>query len=190
MKPLVLFCSLLWWTCPGCYLQPSSTHMETTALTQSLEELGIDPKEAEIYFSIDKANYELTVMVDTLSLMTYPVVFGRDPVQDKRMEGDLRTPEGDFKVRNHYPHDKWTYFIWIDYPTPDSYRKYEAAKTAGEIPQDASIGGEIGIHGVPAGMDHLIDEGQNWTLGCISLKNTHIKEIIPLVSKGMRVEIR
>ena len=28
----------------------------------------------------------------------------------------------------------------------------------------------VGIHGVPKGMDYLIDAGYNWILGCISIK--------------------
>ncbi|MBT3756536.1 MAG: L,D-transpeptidase, partial [Candidatus Cloacimonetes bacterium] len=51
-------------------------------------------------------------------------------------------------------------------------------------------GGEIGIHGVPAGYDNMIDEKYNWTLGCISLKNVDVNEIYKLIKVGTRIEIR
>ena len=104
-------------------------------------------------------------------------------------QGDRRTPEGRFKVRAHYDHAKWRYFIWLDYPNEDSWAKHNAAKASGEITQEASIGGEIGIHGVPEGYDYAIDERMNWTLGCISLRNADLEELIPLVEVGTKIEI-
>lgn len=122
-------------------------------------------------------------------LKSYPVVFGSNPVDDKRMQGDRCTPEGNFSVRDLYPHKKWNKFIWLDYPTEDSWRKHKAAKQSGDIPASAAIGGEIGIHGVEKGYDYAIDHKMNWTLGCISMKNAHLDEIFPLIKKGTRVEI-
>ncbi|MEL6589219.1 MAG: L,D-transpeptidase [Bacteroidota bacterium] len=140
-------------------------------------------------FYINKAEYYLEVRYDTIKLKRYPVVFGKDPVNDKLQEGDRRTPEGEFSVRAHYDHAKWRYFIWIDYPTEDSWRKHNAAKENGSISSTAKIGGEIGIHGVPQGYDYAIDEQMNWTLGCISLRNADLEELIPLVEVGMKVLI-
>ncbi|MEL6652101.1 MAG: L,D-transpeptidase, partial [Bacteroidota bacterium] len=59
----------------------------------------------------------------------------------------------------------------------------------GSISSTAKIGGEIGIHGVPLGYDYAIDEQMNWTLGCISLRNADLEELIPLVEVGMKVLI-
>jgi len=55
---------------------------------------------------------------------------------------------------------------------------------------NAHIGGEIGIHGVPHGMDFIIDMKYNWTLGCISMKNKDIDEIYPYITKATIIEIR
>ena len=143
----------------------------------------------DVRLHIDKSAFLLQVMHDTLVIKSYPVVFGGNPVEDKRREGDLCTPEGNFTLRNLYPHGKWRKFLWIDYPTAESWSKHNASKAAGEIPQDAGIGGEIGIHGVPEGRDHWIDEMEHWTLGCISLKNAHIDEIYAVCQKGTVVEI-
>jgi murein L,D-transpeptidase YafK len=146
-------------------------------------------KQAQIWLYIDKSERILQVKIDTDIIKTYPVVLGGNPTGDKRMEGDQKTPEGVFQLRNLYPHARWSKFMWVDYPTAESWEKHNQAKEDGTIPKDASIGGEIGIHGVPEGMDALIDEGQDWTLGCISLKNAHIDELYAVCKKGTKIEI-
>ena len=142
-----------------------------------------------LWLRISKPDYELGLWHGQRRLKTYDVVFGADPMGDKQMQGDRRTPEGRFRIRAKYPHDKWTYFLWIDYPTEASWQKHRAAKAAGDIPATAQIGGEIGIHGVPQGYEHVIDQRQNWTLGCISLNSAGIKELYQLVPVGAEVVI-
>jgi lipoprotein-anchoring transpeptidase ErfK/SrfK len=58
------------------------------------------------------------------------------------------------------------------------------------IPQDAKIGGEIGIHGVPEGFDKLIDLKFNWTLGCVSLKNKDVDDIYPYITEHTEIIIQ
>ena len=153
-----------------------------------LDSLGLDVEDISIH--IDKSDYILSIRIDSLLVKQYPVVLGGNPVDDKRMQGDQCTPEGQFKVRTKYPHRSWDKFIWIDYPNDDSRRKFNAAKAAGDIPQDASIGGEIGIHGVPGDSDEIITLGINWTLGCISLKNEDINDFYPYIKEGSLVFIQ
>lgn len=138
---------------------------------------------------IEKSKYHLHLYERDRLLRTYPIVLGSDPGPDKRMEGDGRTPEGKFHVRTKYPHASWDKFIWADYPTQESYRRFERRKAAGEIPKTATIGGEIGIHGVPQGRDHLISDRKNWTLGCISLTRADVEELYSLVRTGTEIQI-
>ena len=138
---------------------------------------------------IDKSENWLRILVDTIVLKQYPVVFGGNPDDDKRMQGDECTPEGKFTVRSKYPHKSWSKFIWIDYPNEESWKKHNQAKRNGEIPGNAKIGGEIGIHGVPKGSDFLIDMKMNWTLGCISMKNKDVNEIYPYIHKNTLINI-
>ena len=77
-----------------------------------------------------------------------------------------------------------------NYPNDESRKKFSKAKENGIIPPGAKIGGEIGIHGVPEGTDDAINNRQNWTLGCISLKNKDINEIYAIVDSTTRVIIR
>jgi len=139
---------------------------------------------------ISKEHYRLAIMARGNVIKSYPVVFGRNPVDDKLMQGDKCTPEGRFGVRAKYPHKKWNKFVWIDYPTSESWDKHRSAKSNGWIPQEASIGGEIGLHGVTANDDWLIDNKVNWTLGCISMKNSDIDEIYPYISTEMPILVK
>jgi murein L,D-transpeptidase YafK len=142
-----------------------------------------------ISIHVDKSDKRMSIKVGNTILKQYPVVLGGNPVDDKRMEGDECTPEGHFSIRDLYPHRSWSFFMWIDYPTAESWTKHKAAKQNGEIPAGASIGGEVGIHGVPEGRNDLVDENVDWTLGCISLKTEHIKELYAHSFKGMKVHI-
>jgi murein L,D-transpeptidase YafK len=153
-----------------------------------LDSLNFEP--GIIYLHVDKSDFVLSIMVDTMVVKQYPVVLGGNPVDDKICQGDLCTPEGKFLVRATYPHKSWEKFIWIDYPNEESWKKYSRAKEEGLVREYERIGGEIGIHGVPRGTDEIIDLGMNWTLGCISLKNKDVNDIYPFVSKGTVVIIQ
>lgn len=138
---------------------------------------------------IDKSAYTLAVLHKDTVLITYPCVFGFNAVDDKAREGDGSTPEGKFGVRSMYPHKSWKYFIWIDYPNAESWARFKRRKANGELDPSATIGGEVGIHGVPEGADGMIDSRTNWTLGCISLKNAHIEDLYKSITQAVQIEI-
>ena len=151
---------------------------------------GYEPVKDKISILIDKSDYKLSVLIDTIILKEYPVVFGKNPVDDKLKQGDKCTPEGTFGIISKYPHKKWSKFIWIDYPNEDSWQKHNKAKEDGKISENAKIGGEIGIHGVPEGLDFLIDTKFNWTLGCISMKNKDVDELYQYICETTQVVIK
>ena len=139
---------------------------------------------------IDKSDYELSVYDDKGWYATYPVVFGNSSLSDKKMEGDKNTPEGSFKIASKRVHDKWHRFLALDYPTKDSWDKFNQRKSKGEIPSSAKIGGGIGIHGTWPREDFQIDRYKNWTLGCISMKNEDVEDFYRYAQVGMKITIR
>jgi murein L,D-transpeptidase YafK len=143
----------------------------------------------QIIILIQKSQSRLIIYYQNKPIKSYPVVFGSSPIGDKLREGDMKTPEGIFKIRDLYPHPQWSKFIWLDYPNRQSWQKHLQAKQQGIIPLSASIGSAIGIHGVNQNSDYLIDEKNNWTWGCISLKNQDIEEIYSVVKVGTIVKI-
>ena len=106
------------------------------------------------------------------------------------MEADRNTPEGEFHINAKRMHNKWHKFISIDYPNEESWKKFKERKNRGEIPSSARIGGGIGIHGTWPHEDYQIDRFNNWTLGCISLKNEDIDHLYAYLKIGSKLIIR
>lgn len=192
----IVFTSCNFNTNSGVAKDKTKSHSEVTDFGNqnkkpSLKEVvaSLQLQKENLRLHIDKSDYILQILADTIVVKSYPIVLGTNPIDDKLMEGDRSTPEGIFKVRASYPHKSWSKFIWIDYPTKNSWKKHNAAKAENRIPKDAKIGGEIGIHGVPNNKNNLITTKQNWTWGCISLKNDDINELYEIVYDGMKIEI-
>ncbi len=163
---------------------------ETIPTRQPLVKLLADRVDkGRISILIEKSQHRLTIYYDKGVVKSYPIVLGDQPKGDKLLEGDKRTPEGIFQLKDTYPHPQWSKFLWLDYPNASSWRKHLAAKQTGEIPWSKSIGRDVGIHGVPVDNDKLIDKQVNWTWGCISLKNSDVDEIYQVSRVGTLVEI-
>lgn len=137
---------------------------------------------------VNKTERRLTVFKGTKPLKSYPIVLGRNPRNDKVVQGDMATPEGIYRVVCKFPHTKWNKFILIDYPNTQNWLKYAKAKKEGKISPLADIGGQIGIHGTDDELKNL--RGENWTMGCISLLNRHVDEIYPLIDGDTLVIIQ
>jgi murein L,D-transpeptidase YafK len=188
MRLLLNYVIIILFTLSCSSKEDNSLNNYNYTLTELFDSLNIDTNKITIL--IDKSDYRLSVLIDTFTVKEYPVVFGGNPVDDKLQQGDDCTPEGIFKMILKYPHGEWNKFIWINYPNDESWKKHKAAKAEGLIPQDAKIGGEIGIHGVPEGFDKLIDLKFNWTLGCVSLKNKDVDDIYPYITEHTEIIIQ
>lgn len=173
------------------FMMYSCKNEQSNAVRNTQEESKLTlPANTTVNILIDKSDYTLSIFTADTLVKQYDVVFGGNPVDDKHKEGDKCTPEGVFGIRDKYPHKSWSKFIWIDYPNEDSWRKFNKRKADGIIKEGETIGGEVGIHGVPDGMDHMIDNKKNWTLGCISMKNKDVNEIYPYITKQTKITIQ
>ncbi|HET9064112.1 MAG TPA: L,D-transpeptidase [Candidatus Binatia bacterium] len=121
----------------------------------------------------------------------FPVVLGARPDGPKRYEGDMRTPEGVYRVTGKRLHGRWTYFIEIDYPNEADRRAYESEAAAGRIPLFAQelpgVGGLVGIHGNDRPRDQA--SGRDWTKGCIAMRNEDVAVLYDLVDVGTPVVV-
>ncbi len=142
------------------------------------------------YVVIDKSDYEMKVFDSEGWLITYPIVFGNDDQGDKLIRGDRKTPEGTFTITSKKIHNKWCRYMGLDYPTAADIEKFKLRKQQGIIPPNGVLGDGIGIHGIWPREDYAIDQYQNWTMGCISLKNEHVKELYNLIPVGTRITIK
>lgn len=185
-------------TIPGLLCLPSCPDISHTLPEEKVvlddprslqSRLGENSLPEQISLFIEKSKYRLTVFDQGQPVKSYRMVLGPNPTGDKQREGDLKTPEGLFRIRDLYPHPTWSKFIWLDYPTPQSWKKHFLAKVSGDIGLLDSIGGQVGIHGVPSNAESWIESQKNWTWGCVSLTNSDVDEIYSVIGKGTVVEI-
>jgi murein L,D-transpeptidase YafK len=189
MKTVILLTSVLLGSAFLVFNTPSTSPAAESTNTLKRFNAGDGPV-GNISIIIDKSDYELSVYDDKGWYATYPVVFGNNSLADKKMEGDKNTPEGSFSITRKRIHEKWYRFLAIDYPTQESWEKFNKRKERGEIPSSAKIGGAIGIHGTWPNEDFVIDRYKNWTLGCISMKRSDVQEVYNYTPIGTKVIIR
>lgn len=142
------------------------------------------------YIIIDKSDYELRVFDDAGWYATYPVVFGSNDLNDKFMEGDKRTPEGNFKVLLKKIHPNWGPELLLDFPNAESMKKFNERINKGLVPRTAKVGGGIAIHATRPQEEWTVDYYQNWTDGCISLKYKEAKDLYSYIPAGTPVTIQ
>lgn len=142
------------------------------------------------YIIVDKSENTLTVYDPRDWVVQFPCTFGSDDLGDKMVQGDRRTPEGRFHISSKYPHKKWDRFMRLDYPTAVDVAKFNQRKAAGQIPQNAKIGGDIGIHGTWPREEWAVDNLQAWTQGCVSMRNADVEELYSMVGPGTLVIIQ
>jgi len=148
------------------------------------------PASDAYYIIIKKHAYELRVYDAKGWLATYPVVFGNKDLKDKMVEGDRETPEGNFRITSKRVHSKWCRMMMLDFPNAESIQKFNIRKQQGIIPANAKIGGGVGIHGTWPHEDFAIDRYDNWTQGCISMKNEDVIELYNMIPVGTRISIQ
>jgi murein L,D-transpeptidase YafK len=117
-------------------------------------------------------------------LKTYKIALGGEPVGAKTMQGDHRTPEGDYVINSRNAHSQFHRSLHISYPNAADR---ERARKLGVAP-----GGDIYIHGLPNGYGFIgaAHRARDWTDGCIAVTDQEIEEIWKLVENGTAVEIR
>ncbi len=134
-------------------------------------------------------------------IRTYPVALGSDPVGDKLLAGDGRTPLGLFRICTKKRSSEHHRFLGISYPTAEAAERglAEGLLTAGEaraiVAADAegrcppwltAVGGGIGLHGQGTART---TPGTDWTEGCVALSDRDVEELFGVLRVGDEVEI-
>jgi murein L,D-transpeptidase YafK len=133
---------------------------------------------------IEKSARKLSVVVGGSVVKTYEVSLGRNPVGPKEREGDKKTPEGSYRVIEHFRPSAFHRALRLSYPEP---RDVERARAQGVPP-----GSDIMIHGIRNGFGFIgkIHLFRDWTAGCIAVRNSEIEELWDAVSDVTPVEIK
>lgn len=115
---------------------------------------------------------------------TFSAEFGSNWIGDKKVKGDMATPEGKYIVTKKLSGGATKYHkaLMINYPNKQDIEEFNDRIKRGVIPADARIGDMIEIHGDGG-------KGGNWTQGCVALKNKDIDILYKYVSTGTPVTI-
>ena len=136
----------------------------------------------------------------------FRVALGFHPEGDKEVEGDGRTPEGEFYVCRRIKHNRFHRFLGLSYPSPDDARRGQKARVLQPVeyraimrahrrrttpPWRTALGGNVGIHGYGRRNERAARHaaGEDWTDGCIAVDNEEIETIFSHVRLGTRVVI-
>ncbi len=129
-------------------------------------------------------------------IRSFTIVLGFEPIGDKEIEGDGKTPEGEFYVFTKNAESKFHLSLGLSYPSkedaergfakgliskPERDQIFSAINNKKMPPQKTALGGEIYVHGGGTGRD--------WTWGCVALENDEIEELFKAIPLGTNVTI-
>lgn len=142
-----------------------------------------------------KRNRENVIIIDKMALacniynagklvFTASIEMGPNWMGDKIQRGDRKTPEGIYRISDKKSGSQTRYYkaLLINYPNELDRRRFNAAKSTGDLSQKAQIGGLIEVHGDGG-------KGFHWTDGCIALTNTDMDQVFQKARVGTTIVI-
>jgi murein L,D-transpeptidase YafK len=156
---------------------------------------------------IIKSKQTLLVKDGGLIARRYHIAHGKGGRGPKMRQGDNRTPTGTYRIVDFNAASRFHFFMLLDYPNLKdavfglenrriNHSQFEhivdALKDGKTPPQNTSLGGMIGIHGIGAINEEKlhIHNQFNWTNGCIALTNDEILDLRKFVDIGTKVVIQ
>jgi murein L,D-transpeptidase YafK len=127
---------------------------------------------------VNKGPRRMYLLSGGTALRAFDIELGGDPNGPKRMEGDMKTPEGAYHIDRRNPNSDYYLSIGISYPNA-----YDLAFAQA---MGVSPGGNIFIHGTPREMRKAGD----WTAGCIAVTNREMEDIYAMVGEGTPILIQ
>jgi murein L,D-transpeptidase YafK len=133
--------------------------------------------------AVHKSKHEMEVFHHGHLLKIYKVQLGTNPVGPKRFSGDGKTPEGLYYISGKNAQSLFHKSLEISYPNQQDVLR---AAEAGKHP-----GGDIMIHGLPNGEENVGPKRyrNDWTLGCIAVRNGDIDELFEHVGVDVPILI-
>jgi murein L,D-transpeptidase YafK len=133
---------------------------------------------------VEKSARKLSIFANGQRLKAYRVALGRNPVGPKEQEGDMKTPEGIYKIDSRNPQSDYHLALHVSYPSDED--KARAAE------RGVNAGFDIMIHGIANGGGWIgaFHRLHDWTAGCIALTDEEIEELWRITPDETTVEIR
>lgn len=125
-----------------------------------------------------KERRQMYLMHGKRVLKRYHIDLGFAPAGDKKIEGDGKTPEGEYLIDRRNPNSAFYLSIGISYPNNADRAE---ARALGK-----PVGGDIFIHG---GRRKNDPKNADWTAGCISVSDRQMRDVYAMVKNGTRISI-
>jgi lipoprotein-anchoring transpeptidase ErfK/SrfK len=139
-------------------------------------------REGRAAIVVVKEAHLLTLFVRGEPVKTYRADLGFNWIADKSHAGDDATPEGRYHIVSRRSGGAFYKAFLLDYPNAEDRAEFKRARSSGDLPPSAGIGGFIEIHGDGG-------RGRDWTNGCVAVTNTDIDDLFARVGVGTPVTI-
>jgi len=133
---------------------------------------------------VEKSARRLSIFRKANQIKSYRIALGRNPLGAKKEEGDMKTPEGIYKIDGRNPQSSFHLALHISYPSDEDNKR---AAARGVPP-----GFDIMIHGIQNGRGWIgaFHRWKDWTAGCIAVTDEEIEELWRVTFDGTTIEIR
>jgi murein L,D-transpeptidase YafK len=133
---------------------------------------------------VEKSARRLSIFRDGSQIKIYRIALGRNPLGAKQEEGDMKTPEGIYKIDGRNPQSSFHLALHISYPSDEDDERAAA--------QEVSAGCDIMIHGIQNGRGWIgaFQRWKDWTAGCIAVTDEEIEELWRVTPDSTTIEIR
>ena len=133
---------------------------------------------------VEKSARRLSIFRKANQIKSYRIALGRNPLGAKQEEGDMKTPEGIYKIDGRNPQSSFHLALHISYPSDEDDKR---AAARGVPP-----GFDIMIHGIQNGRGWIgaFHRWNDWTAGCIAVTDEEIEEVWRVTPDGTTIEIR
>lgn len=156
----------------------------------------VNPENGAVSIVVKKSQRLLELWQGGEVLISFPIGLGWAPEGHKQVEGDGKTPEGEYYVCVKNYNSAYYLSLGVSYPNKtdaaaalqdgrinrDTYERIASAIDNGQSPDwYTPLGGAIMIHGCGSESD--------WTAGCIAVDDEVMDYLFTCCSKGTRITI-
>ena len=156
----------------------------------------VNPEKGEVFIIVKKAERLLELWQGETLIRSFPVGLGWAPEGHKQMEGDGKTPEGEYYVCVRNSNSSFYLSLGVSYPNKEdaakaladgridraTYERIASAIENGQRPDwNTALGGAIMIHGCGGSSD--------WTAGCVAVDNEVMDMLFDYCPLGTKITI-
>ena len=156
----------------------------------------VNSAEGEVYIIVKKSERLLELWQGDTLIGSFSIGLGWEPEGHKQVEGDGKTPEGEYYVCVRNSNSSFYLSLGVSYPNKEdaaaaledgridnnTYDRIVSAIDKGQCPDwNTALGGAIMIHGCGGSSD--------WTAGCVAVDNDVMDLLFDYCSVGTKITI-